>query len=74
MLSAVGSMTNGTRPVIRTVSGRPPVLGRVVGHEGDLADAELAQDLGADAVLAAVDGQTLDEVASTVSRPASCSV
>ena len=38
------------------------VLGRVVGHQPHRGDAEVDEDLRADAVLAAVDGQAEVEV------------
>ena len=74
MFSGFGAVIDGTRSVMsRPKPVEAAVLGRVVGDEPHGGDAEVDQDLGADAVLAAVDRQARSSLASTVSWPSSWS-
>ena len=63
MLNAVGRLSSGTRStMLRPKPSRPPYLRRVVRHQPHGRDAQVDEDLRADAVLARVDRQPELEV------------
>ena len=74
MLSGVGSGISGTHPTTSSpYPSEPRPLGWIVREQPQVADSEVGEDLRSDAVIAAVGWEPQVRLASTVSRPCSCS-